>query len=91
MNKVEVTTSTGFTCVIDKDAMDDWYFAKAASKASKGGAEALEAVIYMAENMMPAKDFKRLEKHVKTEDGRVPASRIMSEVIELFNGAGEKN
>ena len=64
---VKVETKTGFTCEINKDALDDWEFAKAAASIDNADAvAALRLSIYMAEHMLSPEDEKRLEEHVKT-------------------------
>ena len=88
---MKVTTKSGFTCDIDKEKLDDWHFAKLAAKATQGGEEALQCTIYLVDHMLTEKDAERLEAHVKTKDGRVPTTKMVAEVTEILNLAGEKN
>lgn len=81
---VTVTTKSGFTCSIDKDKLDDWEFARAAANAKENSADGLRLTLYMVEHMLSQEDARRLEDHVRTEDGRVPTSRMMAEVENIF-------
>ena len=83
---MKITTKTGFECDVDVDRLDDWEFAKAAAAASTGrrGADALNLTIFMVDHMLTKKDAERLQKHVKTEDGRVPTSKMMSEIEDIL-------
>lgn len=89
-NYVTVTTASGFTCSINRAALDDWEFAKAAAGAADDAGNGLRLTVYMVEHMMSAKDSARLKEHIKTPDGRVPASRMIAEVQDIFERIGEK-
>ncbi len=88
-NVIEITTKSGFSCEIDREALDDWNFARAAMKAAEGGKDALNLAMYMADHMISKKDSKRLEKHVATKDGRIPTTRMMEEINEIFTALKE--
>lgn len=93
MELVKVTTDSGFECEIEKDRLDDWEFAEAvvAATESRSGGESLKLAVYMINHMMSPKDAARLKDHVRLENGRVPSTRIMDEVTDIFNKIGLKN
>lgn len=87
---MEVRTESGFVCNVNTDALDDWDFTMAAMNASDGDQkDALRLTMYMVEHMLSKEDAERLKDHVRTEDGRVPTSRIMQEVDAIFTSISE--
>lgn len=88
-NLIEVTTKTGFKCKIDKERLDDWQFAKAALKASQSGEDNLRLALYMIEHMMSETDAERLEEHVKDTNGRIPTTKILEEVEDIFTNLNQ--
>ena len=85
-----VTTSTGFACQVEIDALNDIKVLKIIRELMKAD-DADAAFLYddLANIILSADDYKRLEEHVKTESGRVPVDKIYSEFAEIFNNLKE--
>ena len=85
-----VTTSTGFTCQVEIDALNDIKVLKIIRELMKAD-DAEAAFLYddLANIILSADDYKRLEEHVKTESGRVPVDKLYKEFTEIFNNVKE--
>ena len=85
-----VTTSTGFTCQVEIDALNDMRVMKIIRQIEHSD-DTEQAFLFndLAELILSADDYNKLEKHVETESGRVPVDKIYSEFAEIFNNLKE--
>lgn len=85
-----VTTSTGFTCQVEIEAMNDTRVMKIIRKIeSADDTERTFLFNDLAELILSADDYNKLEAHVKTESGRVPVDKFYSEFAEIFDNLKE--
>lgn len=73
--------STGFEFEIDEVKLDDMEFFDALAETDENPLM-FSRVCTM---MLGAEQKKRLYKHLKTEDGRVPVQSVISAITEIFN------
>ena len=85
--KVHIKTESGFECEVDADANNDQ--------------ELLEALIELDNNplyyiktiklLLGEQEKQRLYDHLRNENGRVPATKVMETIGEIIKLLGEKN
>lgn len=74
-------TKTGFGYEIDEEILDDYEFLEILLKIDEGEtAYALK----MVERLLGEKQRDRLKEHLRTEKGRVPATKLIAETMEIF-------
>lgn len=83
----DVTTASGFSCRVDEAVFDDMELFDGLSAVSRGDMQPLSMVV----DKIMGRDKPRLYEHVRREDGVVPISSVMQEVMEIVTRAGEKN
>ena len=80
------TTSTGFAYKVEVDALDDYELLELLCESDKGDARAmLEAM----ERLLGKEQKEALKKHVRNEEGKVSAKRMMEEMLEILKSHGE--
>jgi hypothetical protein len=79
---MEIKTSSGFTCKLDVDALNDWEL----YEILLDGGELVDSRFCRAvmQKCMSKADVEKLKKHVKTDDGRIPATAIVTEIMEIL-------
>lgn len=77
-----VITPSGFEVDIDKDRFDDMAFVELIAEAKEDALSYLK----IADFMLTPEDKARLYDHIRTEDGRVPASRFSRELNDIMAG-----
>ena len=81
-----ITTSTGFKCRLNEDALDDMRLVEQMGVLSNGSAsEQLVAVSSILNSILGEEQKEKLYKHVE-EKGRVSVSKVMNELSDIFNG-----
>ena len=81
---VEITTSSGFQCVLDLNRIASMDFVDAMASYQDGDVLALSRAV----SIMFDKDTKtRLYEHVRNEDGLVLIDDTAREIVEILNGA----
>jgi hypothetical protein len=79
----EITTSSGFSCVVDLNRIASMELIDALREYQGGNPVALSVML----DIVFDKETKaRLYDHVRSEDGYTPIEKIGMEVIEIFNG-----
>lgn len=78
---VEIVTSSGFSCRIDEDALDDAELIDALVKLDKEDYTVIPSVITM---LLGEESKKRLYEHLRTERGRVPFTALQKEFAEIL-------
>lgn len=79
-------TKSGFTIEIEETSLDNQEMLDAFAKAGKGDPFALSEIIPM---LLGEEGKKRLYEHLRTPEGRVPASAVESEIVELMNSIND--
>lgn len=74
-------TSTGFKYSIEDGAIDDYELLEILCKIDQGD---YGLVPEMVDKLLGDEEKQRLKDHVRNESGRVPATRMLSEVMEIF-------
>lgn len=75
------TTTTGFSFELDEDALDDYELLETLQKIDAGDTT---RVIQMVDLLLGEEQKARLKEHIRTEKGRVSASRMIAETMEIF-------
>ncbi len=76
------TTKSGFEFTIDEEILDDYDFLELLCKIDEGETT---LIIKMVDYLLGAEQKEKLKNHVRTESGRVPATRLLEEVMEIIN------
>lgn len=82
------TTSSGFSYEVEDEVLDDYEFLELLSKIDKGKNG---LIVEMVDRFLGEKQKEKLKEHVRDENGRVSAVRLLGEVMEIFrsHGAGK--
>lgn len=83
----EITTSTGFSVLVDERITDDWEMIELIAGTKENDPA---AVIGLVDKLMGKDGTKALKEHVRGEDGIVRTSDMMREVSEIFQGVASK-
>lgn len=78
---VKGTTKSGFSYEIDEEILDDYEFLEILLKIDEGE---VAFSIKMVDMLLGEKQKNRLKEHVRNEDGRVSASKLIVEAFEIF-------
>lgn len=85
---MKITTSTGFTCEIEKESLTNMEFIESIAEVDNGNPFAL---LKTCELLLGKEQKKSLYEHHRLENGIVPAENITSEIKEIFNLLGEQS
>ena len=80
-------TTTGFKYELEDTVTDDWELMEVLRKIDKGDAQ---MVIDAFEIMLGEEQYNRLKNHLR-KDGKLKASDMISEFVEIVGGTKEKN
>ncbi len=83
---VKGLTKSGFSYEIDEEILDDYEFLEILLKIDEGE---ISYSIKMVDMLLGEEQKKRLKDHVRTENGRVPATKLISEALEIFSSIKE--
>ena len=83
MNKVKVTTSTGFKAEVDPRLEDDFDYADMVSTLYGTGIGLSECI----KHVIGSDGYERLKKHCRGKDGFLSSKRVRKEFEEITNGA----
>ena len=83
---VKGITNSGFSYEIDAEILDDYEFLEILLKIDEGE---ISYSIKMVDMLLGEEQKKRLKEHVRTENGRVPATKLISEALEIFGSIKE--
>ena len=76
------TTSSGFAFELNEDVLDDYELLESLRKLDKGDGEYAVDVV---EQLLGEEQKERLKKHLRNENGKVSAKKLMEEIGEIFN------
>ncbi len=83
MNKVKVTTSTGFKAEVDPRLQDDFDYADMVSTLYGTGVGLSECI----KHVIGADGYEKLKKHCRGKDGFLSSKRVRKEFEEIVAGA----
>ena len=79
-------TTSGFEYELDEAALDDYELLEDLCELDEGDTSKTISVL----NRLLGKEQKdRLKEHLRSKNGRVPASKMMNEMGEIFNSVKE--
>lgn len=79
-------TESGFAYEIDEEVMDDYDFLEILCKIDDGDTA---LTVKMVDMLLGEKQKEELKKHLRTENGRVSAKKMLAEVMEIFRATKE--
>ena len=83
---VEGKTRTGFEFRLEDEALDDYELLETLQRIDEGEYQLTTAMV----DMLLGKDQKEaLKEHVRGDNGRVSAQRMLEEVMEIFETSNE--
>lgn len=82
------TTESGFRYTLPPDAIDDYELLENLCDIDNGDASKITGT---ARQLLGDAQIEALKDHVRKENGRVPASKMMEEIVQIFKGSQVKN
>lgn len=79
-------TESGFAYEIDEEVMDDYDFLEILCKIDDGDTA---LTVKMVDMLLGEKQKEELKNHLRTENGRVSAKKMLAEVMEIFRATKE--
>ena len=79
-------TSSGFEYELDEAALDDYELLEDLCELDEGNMAKTSSVL---KRLIGAEQKERLKEHLRTETGRVPMSKMMAEIEEIFKNVKE--
>ena len=83
----QIVTSSGFTCDINENNLDDAELLEMVVNIDDGDVLQIPKVL---EKLLGKENKKAIYDHVRLEDGRVPFSALNQEIAEIFAGLNTK-
>ena len=77
-------TSSGFEYELDEAALDDYELLEDLCEMDEGNMAKMSSVM---NRLIGTEQKERLKEHLRTENGRVPMSKMMIEIEEIFKNA----
>lgn len=82
------TTESGFQYNIDQEVMDDYELLEDLCEVDNGNAGKITTA---ARRLLGDDQLKALKEHLRNEKGRVPASKMIEEISQIFKDQSVKN
>ena len=79
-------TSTGFKYQLEENTFDDYELLEVLRQIDKGESG---KIVDMVDIMFSEEQKEALKNHVREENGKVPASKLIKEVMEIFHNEKE--
>lgn len=79
-------TSTGFKYQLEESTFDDYELLEVLRQIDKGESG---KIVDMVDIMFSEEQKEALKNHVREENGKVPASKLIKEVMEIFHNEKE--
>lgn len=79
-------TTSGFEYELDESALDDYELLEELCELDEGDTSKIISVL---NRLLGNEQKERLKEHLRMENGRVPASKMMLEIGEIFNSVKE--
>lgn len=74
-------TTSGFEYELEDDAFDDYELLETLRKIDKGESG---CIVDMVNMLLGVKQKQNLKEHIRKENGKVSASKMLEEVMEIF-------
>ncbi|WP_270603988.1 hypothetical protein [Dorea amylophila] len=82
------TTESGFRYTLPPDAIDDYELLEDLCDIDNGDAS---KITIAARRLLGDTQLEALKDHVRNENGRVPATKMVKEITQIFNETKVKN
>jgi len=82
------TTESGFRYTLPPDTLDDYELLENLCDIDNGDASKITGA---ARQLLGDAQIEALKDHVRKENGRVPASKMVEEITQIFKGTQVKN
>ena len=82
------TTESGFRYTLPPDALDDYELLENLCDIDNGD---VSKITVIARQLLGDAQMEALKDHVRKENGRVPTSKMIEEIIQIFKGSQVKN
>lgn len=79
-------TTSGFEYELDEAALDDYELLEDLCELDEGD---ISKTISVLNRLLGKEQKDRLKEHLRSKNGRVPASKMMNEMGEIFNSVKE--
>lgn len=79
-------TSSGFEYELNEEALDDYELLEDLCEMDAGNMAKMSSVM---NRLIGTEQKERLKEHLRMENGRVPASKMMNEIGEIFGNVKE--
>ena len=79
-------TTSGFEYELDESALDDYELLEDLCELDEGN---ISKTISVLNRLLGKEQKDRLKEHLRSKNGRVPASKMMNEMGEIFNSVKE--
>lgn len=80
------TTTSGFYFELDEEVMDDYELLDMLCEIDAGDVSRVTAMVRM---LLGEEQDAALRNHIRTKSGRVPATKMIAEVMEIFNACNQ--
>lgn len=81
-------TESGFEYSLDPEALDDYELLEELCAIDNGDTSRITVA---AERLLGNEQMKKLKEHLRNEKGRVPATKMVEEITQIFQGTFVKN
>ena len=88
MSQIKIVTTSGFSCEISENALDDMELLEMMGGLISNDATAIFKLPAMLERFIGKDGKDALYDHCRAEDGRVPTSAVIEEFTEMMNSLG---
>lgn len=80
------TTGSGFQYTLDENVLDDYELLETLTSLDKGDSGEVATMITL---LLGREQKDALKEHLRNERGKVPASRMIAEAMEILQSAGQ--
>jgi len=85
-DKIKGVTESGFEFELDRDALDDYELLEALHELDKGDYGYITEV---TDRLLGEEQKEKLKNHLRTDTGKVSASKMMKEIGDIFKASKE--
>ena len=75
-------TESGFEYEIEEEILDDYDFLEILCQIDEG---AVTPIVKMVDMLLGKEQKEKLKRHIRSQSGRVSATKLLNEVMEIFN------
>lgn len=81
-------TKSGFTYTLDPEALDDYELLEELCDIDNGDTSKITVA---AKRLLGSEQMKDLKEHLRNDQGRVPATKMIEEITQIFADTTVKN